>query len=324
MNVTFRMAAWCAAAGRDYNEDNFQLKDNLSHPEWGYINTDEVISLNEKGALLVVCDGMGGMNAGKIASDLAVNTIREWFAAEKLLPEIMATPEAIMQYIEQAIIAADVKIKNAGQQNKDCAGMGSTIVLAWIVGANVYIGWCGDSRAYRFNPVFGLEQLSHDHSYVQELVDSGKLSNALAFDHPDSYIVTRSLGDMRHHVCPDVAFFPLYNNDIILLCSDGLSGVLRDEEIESIMSTNSVSMETCRNALWNASEKSGWTDNVSIALCQILSGAGTAKKKIGIALAEKTRKPNGKRLKLIGMIMLAIVLLLGIVFLVGYYLGKGG
>jgi len=323
MKVTFRLAAWCAAAGRDYNEDNFQLKDNLSIPDWGIINTDEVISLDEKGALLVVCDGMGGMNAGKIASDLAVNTIKEWFAAERLLPQTMATPETIMQHIEEAIVAADIKIKEEGQQNKDCEGMGSTIVLAWIVGKNVYVGWCGDSRAYRFNPAFGLEQLSHDHSYVQELVDSGKLSEALAFDHPDSNIVTRSLGDTRHHACPDVQCFPLYNNDVILLCSDGLSGVLRDMEIESVISKNTGTMEMCRNALWTASEIAGWTDNVTIALCQIVSGADTAPKTITNTPAGKTKKPNGQKLKLIRMIILIIVLLLGIMFGIGYYAGKG-
>ena len=317
------MAAWCASAGRDYNEDNFQLKDNLSDPDWGVIHTDDIIALDEKGALLVVCDGMGGMNAGHIASDLAVKTIKEWFAADRLLPHIMATPETMMQHIGQAIIAADDKIKEAGQQNNDYKGMGSTIVLAWIVGRSVYIGWCGDSRAYRFNPVFGLEQLSHDHSYVQELVDNGKLSKELAFGHPDSNIVTRSLGDTRHNACPDVRCFPLYSDDTLLLCSDGLSGVLRDEEIESILSTETGSMRQRRNALWTASEKAGWTDNVTIALCQIVSGADTAQNINKKAPVEKTVKQPCKKQKLIIIIILAIIFLLGIVFGIGYYAGKG-
>ena len=270
------MAAWCAAAGREYNEDNFLLKDNLSSPEWGRVNTDEVVSLDEKGALLVVCDGMGGMNAGEVASELAVKTIQEQFAAELLTPQIMATPKMMMDYIDKAINAADEIIKEDGKRNRGHEGMGSTIVLAWVAGKNIYVGWCGDSRAYRYNPAFGLEQLSHDHSYVQELVDEGKLTAELAFDHPNNNIVTRSLGDFNKKFRPDTACFPLYNGDVILLCSDGLNGVLRDGEIRDIIAENSATMEKCRKALWSESEKAGWTDNVTITLCQIVSGANPA------------------------------------------------
>ena len=270
------MAAWCAAAGRDYNEDNFLLKDNLSSPEWGCIKTDEVVSLDGKGALLVICDGMGGLNAGEVASELAVKTIQEQYAAELLTPQIMATPKTMMDYIEKTIIAADEKIKEDGKRNRKHEGMGTTIVLAWIVGKSIFVGWCGDSRAYRFNPTFGLEQLSRDHSYVQELVDDGKLTAELAFDHPNSNIVTRSLGDFGKKAQPDTAYFQLYDGDVILLCSDGLNGVLRDVEIRNIIAKHSDTMENCRKALWSESEKAGWTDNVTMTLCQILSGASPA------------------------------------------------
>jgi len=93
MEVKIRMAAWCAAAGRQYNEDNFQLKDNLSNPDWGVIKTDKIVTLDEKGALLVICDGMGGMNAGEIASDLAVKAIKEQFAAEKTWEQLQKNTE---------------------------------------------------------------------------------------------------------------------------------------------------------------------------------------------------------------------------------------
>ena len=275
--IKFTMAARCEAAGRQKNEDNFQLTDNLSGDQWGFITNKEV-DLGEKGILLVVCDGMGGMNAGATASGLAVHTIKEWFAADKLTPEVIATSASIMQYVEQAIIAADSHIKETGSQNKEQEGMGSTIVLAWIIGQMVYVGWCGDSRAYRFNAVSGMERLTHDHSYVQELVDSGKLSKELAFDHPDNNIITRSLGDVRQQVQPDVNCFELCDGDIILLCSDGLSGVLRDVEIESIMANNADTVEKCRDALWEDSQKAGWTDNVTIALCRIVSGAKPVEK----------------------------------------------
>lgn len=314
MKISFKLAAWCAAAGRDYNEDNFQLKDNLSNPDWGSIKTDAPVLLDEKGALLIVCDGMGGLNAGEVASDLAVKTIQEWFAAERLTPQVLATPESIMQYIEKAIIAADDKIKEDGKQNKEHEGMGSTIVLAWLVKKNVYVGWCGDSRAYRFNPAFGIEQLSHDHSYVQELVDSGKLLPELAFDHPDSNIITRSLGDNRQKARPDVKCFPLYNNDIILLCSDGLSGVLQNHEMEAILLKNTDSMENCRKALWAESEKVGWTDNVTMILCNIISGGEKPDRNIQKPTVQTKKKKRGKTTLLITIIG---VVLLGIAFLIG-------
>ena len=311
------MAAWCAAAGRPYNEDNFQLKDNLSNPDWGVIDTDHVVSLDEKGALLVVCDGMGGMNAGEVASDLAVKAIKEQFAPERLTPKVLDSPKKIMRYIENAIIAADEKIKEDGKQNREHEGMGSTIVLAWIVENNIYVGWCGDSRAYRFNPAFGLEQLSHDHSYVQELVDSGKLLPELAFDHPESNIITRSLGDIRQKACPDVACFPLYNDDIFLLCSDGLSGVLRHEEMEAIIAQNTDTMENCRTALWNESEKAGWTDNVTIALCQIVSGAEPTPRDN----TENESASHKKQKKTIAMLKFVVAILVVIILgLAGYAL----
>ena len=311
------MAARCEAAGRPNNEDNFQLADDLSGEQWGFL-TDKEVTLSEKGALMVVCDGMGGMNAGEIASELAVKTIKEWFAADRLPPQTTTSHGTIEQYIREAIIAADAKIKEAGRQNSEQEGMGSAIVLAWLTGENVYIGWCGDSRAYRYNPASGLERLSHDHSYVQGLVDSGKLSEELAFDHPDNNIITRSLGDPRQQARPDVKSFPLCNGDTILLCSDGLSGVLRDCEIESIFAQNTGSLENCRNALWTASEQAGWTDNVTIALCRILSGGINVQKSFREnATTEKTkRKPKGA-------IIAAIILAIIIAFALGHYIGNG-
>jgi len=321
------MAARCEAAGRPNNEDNFQLADNLESNPWAFMTGQEVV-LSEKGALMVVCDGMGGMNAGATASGLAVRTIKEWFVSDRLSPQVMASQASIMQYIQQAIIAADCTIKETGKDNIDYKGMGSTIVLAWFVKNYVYIGWCGDSRAYRLNPATGLERLSHDHSYVQELVDRGKLSKDLAFDHPDSYIITRSLGDNRQSVQPDVTCFPLNNGDLIMLCSDGLHGVLRDNEIESTLLNNSDSPENCRNALWEKSAKAGWTDNVTIALCRIVSGVEESLKTATGSIDNITKETYGvtkaNRRKPKSFLIFIILLLLGIAFEAGYYFIKGG
>ena len=315
-NILFRMAARCEAAGRPNNEDNYQLDDNLSDNSWGF-TADAEVSLGEKGALLVVCDGMGGMNAGEVASDIAVKTIKEWFTTNKLTDAAIAAP---CKYITSAIVAADAAIKAHSKTNPDTEGMGSTIVLAWLLGQKVYVGWCGDSRCYRFNPALGLERLSHDHSYVQELVDAGKLTEELAFDHPNNNIITRSLGDPRGVAQPDCKEFDLYNQDIILLCSDGLCGTLRDNEIAELIKQHQTSMQECRDALWDADEAAGWTDNTTIALAQIISGgkdATTANKTATASTDISTSKAKliaaNKRLKLILSGVVFIILLCAIV-----------
>lgn len=314
-NILFRMAARCEAAGRPNNEDNYQLDDNLSDNSWGF-TADAEVSLGEKGALLVVCDGMGGMNAGEVASDIAVKTIKEWFTTDKLTDAAIASP---CRYITSAIVAADAAIKAHSKTNPDTEGMGSTIVLAWLLGQKVYVGWCGDSRCYRFNPALGLERLSHDHSYVQELVDAGKLTEELAFDHPNNNIITRSLGDPRGAAQPDCKEFNLYNQDIILLCSDGLCGTLRDNEIAELIKQHQTSMQECRDALWDADEAAGWTDNTTIALAQIISGGKdanaappAANSNNEISTSKAKLIAANKRLKLILSGVVVIILLCAI------------
>jgi len=270
--IKFNMAARCEAAGRPNNEDNFQLSDDLDGNQWSFV-TDSEVGLGKKGALLIVCDGMGGTNAGEVASQLAVETIKEWFSSERLTKEVTAASTSIIRYIERAIIAADSRIKEEGKKDLEREGMGSTIVLAWIIEQSAFIGWCGDSRAYRFNHLTGLTRLSHDHSYVQNLVDTGQLSEESAFDHPYSNIITRSLGDPSQTAMPEIMEYPLHDGDVFLLCSDGLSGVLRDGDIETLVRENCENMSACRDALWDAARNAGWNDNVTIGLCRIVSGS---------------------------------------------------
>ena len=309
-NILFRMAARCEAAGRPNNEDNYQLDADLSDNTWGF-TADEEIALSDKGSLLVVCDGMGGMNAGEVASAIAVKTIKEYFTADKLTDMVLSNP---CKYIHTAIVAADAAIKEHSKTNPDTEGMGSTVVMAWLLGKKVYVGWCGDSRCYRYNPQLGLERLSHDHSYVQELVDAGKLTEELAFDHPNNNIITRSLGDPRGAAKPDTKEFDLYNQDIILLCSDGLCGTLRDNEIAEQIQQHQTSMQECRDALWAADEAAGWTDNTTIALAQIISGAkdiskNLEEKQVSMSASKVALVNANKRLKLLLVGIIGFVLL---------------
>ena len=313
-NVLFRMAARCEAAGRPNNEDNYQIDADLSDDKWGF-TADAQVELGKKGALLVVCDGMGGMNAGEVASAIAVETIKSRFAAEQLTDAVLTEP---MAYIKNAIVAADSAIKKHGKEHPDTAGMGSTIVLAWLLGKKVYVGWCGDSRCYCYNSKTGLVRLSHDHSYVQELVDAGKLTEELAFDHPNNNIITRSLGDPNGTARPDVKEYDLHNEDILLLCSDGLCGCLRDNEIEEQLAAHQTSMQECRDALWVADEAAGWHDNVTVALAQVINGAMPAVS-VGTHTSSSSDKEllqTNKRLKII--IAVLAVLLVAILAVAAY------
>ena len=185
----------------------------------------------------IVCDGMGGMNAGEVASDIAVKTIKEWFTTDKLTDTAVANP---CKYIASAIVAADAAIKAHSKANPDTDGMGSTIVMAWLLGQKVYVGWCGDSRCYRFNPQLGLERLSHDHSYVQYLVDTGRISAEEARTAQNRNIITRAVGtessvDADVFVTEiDCAGGAVY----ALLCSDGLTNHIGSDELASIITSD--------------------------------------------------------------------------------------
>ena len=293
--IIFRMHAYSDAAGksnpgavRGGNEDNFYVDDNLCDEYPSHCESDVEKELCDYGLIMAVADGMGGMNAGEVASEIAVETVRDYFSPGRINAENSADHQSRKQYLERLIVEADDRIKQDAVNNPDHAGMGSTIILAWIVGNEMTLSWCGDSRAYRFNPATGIELISEDHSYVQELVKKGILTYDQTFEHPQGNIVTRSLGDESRRAQPETRFFNIYDEDIILLCSDGLSGVLRDKKtldenghfypgdnLEDLIRNNHDSLVNCRQVLWKAAEAADWYDNVTAILCEIKSGAGS-------------------------------------------------
>lgn len=275
-NIRFRIAAKTdVGCVRTNNEDNFQAAADLSQQPMRWIN-NESYDLGPKGALLVVADGMGGMNAGEVASEIAISTIRERFAPERLTDEVTRDRRSIERYMRDTVIEADRRIK--ASSNAETRGMGTTVVMAWLLDGKCYICWCGDSRAYIYNQANGLFQISKDHSYVQGLVDEGQISEEDAFDFPDSNIITRCLCDAKAAADPEVLDNPqpLCNGDIILLCSDGLSGMLRDRDMQQIIKAHTDNMDVCIDELIAAALRAGGNDNVTVAVAQIEQGGATA------------------------------------------------
>lgn len=307
--IKFRMTAFSDAAGkynpdaiRDGNEDNWYVDDDLGDETPGCCSHDKEVALSDCGMLMVVADGMGGMNAGEVASELAVRTVEEYFAPGRITPKMASSMASRQKYMEEVIVEADARIKKDAAVNREHGGMGSTIIIAWLVGDELTVSWCGDSRAYRFNPRSGLEMLSEDHSYVQDLVKQGTITYEDTFGHVNGNVITRSLGDPVKKAQPETRHFRVYNSDIILLCSDGLSGVLFDREarretgelispenLEDIIRANRYSLQGCREALMQAAERNDWYDNVTVILCEILDGAGEAPDKSDpVLLSAKT------------------------------------
>ena len=311
---------------RTNNEDNFQLAQDLSVSNMQWINNQR-FNLGKKGSLLVVADGMGGMNAGEVASAIAIDVVRKCFQDSFLTDEVLKNRYSIEKYMKQVIQTADAEIKKKGKQNPENRGMGTTIVMAWIYEGMLYVSWCGDSRAYLYNPANGLHQISKDHSYVQGLVDKGVIKPEDAFDFPDSNIITRSLCDSGPKAIPDCLITPveLCNNDIVLLCSDGLNGMIRDTQIENIISQNQDDMVKCVDSLIEGALHAAGADNVTIALCQVLEGGNAAKanralsyNSTKIEVCEEHKNSLFKKIPKWCYITIAVLLIIGLAFTGGY------
>ena len=268
--VKFKLAAGTnVGLIRKNNEDNFVVSSDLSTSDWLIPQAGDHVDLGKYGALLVVADGMGGANAGEVASAIAVETIQNLFSPENL-EQAVADDKAVQEFMKDVVKQADLNIYNHSREDASTQGMGTTVVMAWLLGDKAYVCWCGDSRCYVLNRRNGLIQLSKDHSYVQELVDKGELSPELMHDHPLSNVITRCLGDVENRARPDTRIYQLHDGDAIMLCSDGLCGLCRDQEIMETMMEQIDDPVACKNELISHALSAGGYDNVTIALCTIM------------------------------------------------------
>lgn len=296
---------------RTNNEDNFIVCSDLDAQNWT-INESE-ITLSTKGCLLVVADGMGGMNAGEVASAIAIDTVKNMFSS--LSDEIIKSDSSIRNYLIKVVQTADKEIITYGKQHPETAGMGTTLVIAWLINDKAYVAWCGDSRAYySVKNQKGIIQISKDHSYVQELVDAKKITDDEAFYHPNSNIITRSLGSADKRAIPDVVSIPLYDDMRILLCTDGLNGMIMDNQIGDIL-YEETNIRKCKDSLIAAAKAAGGHDNVTVILCDVVSGAGKYDRISNELNNDNTEEKTRSKSQRIWMMIIGILLVVGLIVL---------
>ncbi len=223
-------------------------------------NEDAIDGCAESGWALVA-DGMGGHRGGDVASAIVVREVRAEVSAA-LAGGGAGVDRAGL--VSQAIRRANRAIFSESNRDLKLYGMGSTAVLACFAGSTLIVGHVGDSRAYLFrNRV--LKRLTVDHSLLQELLDGGMISPAEASRAPGRGVLTRSLG-VDPDVAVEVASLPLQPGDLVLLCSDGLTEMLSDEELSKELGDGDGDLEGLAARLVDRANRSGGRDNVSVVL----------------------------------------------------------
>ncbi|NLA73669.1 MAG: Stp1/IreP family PP2C-type Ser/Thr phosphatase [Clostridiales bacterium] len=222
-------------------------------------NQDAYITgeLSDGVAVAVVCDGMGGAKGGNIASSLAVKLIYEQLS-EQFRVDMQSN--SIKNMLQSVLNAANIGIYNISRSNSELEGMGTTVVTAIIKNDTAYIAHAGDSRAYLINKD-GLMRLTHDHSIVQQLVDSGTITQAAAQNHPRSNIITRALG-VDEYINVDFTEHPFSQGDCLLICTDGLTGSLSDEKIAKV--AEETEYHILAEKLVQLAKQNGGKDNITV------------------------------------------------------------
>jgi protein phosphatase len=231
--------------------------------------------VDEKNCLFVVADGMGGHAAGDLASRVAVESMCDYLRnnSSPLTPEnapfgIDAELSDTANRVTNAILIANQKIRQIATQNEQVAGMGTTVVCAKLEGSVATIANVGDSRVYLFRPT-GYRQISEDHSWVNEQLQKKLITPEDARVHPWRNVITRALGS-RETVDVDIFIERVREGDQLLLCTDGLSGMLDDITLFEILTEAGTSPEDKSERLIDEAKKAGGSDNITHILISFM------------------------------------------------------
>lgn len=208
------------------------------------------------GAWAVVCDGMGGVSGGQIASEICVNEVS--LHIEKGYRKSMSM-KSVKNLLVSAITAANIKVFETANENKEYFGMGTTVVAVVILNGFAAVAHVGDSRAYFIND--NIRQITRDHSVVQYLIDTGRITKEAAKTHPDRNVITRAVG-VNPEVDVDVDIIPINEGETILICSDGLYEYVSEKEMFDMIK-NPDEDEPAKKLLEMAN-KAGGKDNITV------------------------------------------------------------
>ena len=224
---------------RDMNQDFYYI------PDW----EDEV-------HLYILADGMGGYNGGEVASRLATATAVNYIKSN--LNETEKDKDSISNLIKSAMEYANMVVYEKSVEDKELEGMGTTLEVCLIYNNKIYIGHVGDSRIYRIRNEL-MRKLTHDHSYVEKLVDDGTISKEEASHHPKKNMLIKALG-CKAFLEPDVSVKTMAKDDIILMCSDGLTNMVDEKEIYEIIKED---YSTAVDKLIEKANEKGGYDNIT-------------------------------------------------------------
>lgn len=225
---------------REINEDSYFVSGE----------TDEI-------ALFILADGMGGYNGGEIASKLAIESAKRYITSN--FKKEMLEKEEIQELIRSSMEYANMVVYEKSKEMPELEGMGTTLEIAFIQGNKVYIGHVGDSRIYRVRRNI-IRKLTTDHSYVEKLVKDGTITRQEAEHHPKKNMLMKALG-CTPYVEPDISVKGFLKGDILLLTSDGLTNMVKDEEIYQYVTEN---IETATDKLVSRANEMGGYDNITI------------------------------------------------------------
>lgn len=265
---------------REHNEDNFLVAD-LTRRQRGLLDANRALTLGHQGAIFAVCDGMGGAAAGEIASQLAVDIIYERLV-DGLDDKTALRRDELARRLVRAVETAGLRIFQEAKNDRTRRGMGTTVTAAALVDDILFLAQVGDSRGYILRGE-QLVQVTRDQSLVNQLIEAGQLTEEEAETFEHNNIILQALGT-ADTVQVDLTFAELRQGDILMLCSDGLSGMVRGEEIRELLKTQPEPLDACK-ALTERANQAGGHDNITVIVVHF-DGEGL-----------KPNTPDGEALK---------------------------
>lgn len=253
---------------REKNEDQFVVAEirRMLRIRHSSLSQPDALMGQGLGQLFVVADGMGGHQGGEYASALAVASV-ENIVLNTIGWLFRLKGEGILSEFQEALRATDRWVIEAAQRQPELKGMGTTLTVAYVTGNVLYLAHAGDSRCYLYRGG-KLEQLTRDHTFVAALVQEGVITSEAAAQHTMRNVITNAVGGDKKGVEPEVHKHLLSAGDVLLLCSDGLTEMMSDEEIAKELGTGPRSPEDLCGVLVGTANARGGTDNITVVIAR--------------------------------------------------------